>query len=501
MDSKRPLGGSDPRHWIAVPVLIVLILALTEAAAASRGGGIIARLAGLPGQRAAQQPSSTPVPKPTLLAQMEEARRQTQAAAPQTPYPWTLWTPTPDTRPTSTPDYSAFVYRRTDAGVIYWEPDLMFLIECFKAAEEIPYKIVNAWDQLDGPIYPYLTIYAGSYAPEEASPHGAVFVYLIRETDFCSPEVYLAPTADPDLEIVDADGHRLLVQSQETGSQLWFNIDTRSFEEALPTATPSPTPTPPGGPLPPSSLSDYVLFAQERITLGAMAAIRSGNIGVNDASPAGTFPELKLGTRTILAADTLSADTILVEQGATVSGILFFNELTTRQGAVVPGTRVDHVDLPILPWPESPPAEPGSASASFVVESGEVERLFPGRGGAIIVRPGGRLLLSGGLYEIRRFEVQDRASVECLGECEVRVTDEVVLGPAAHLGAAEPLDPLAFRIFIVRQGGIGLKTGPRCSIEAYILAPQSALTLGADGEYGGSFVGKTISIGARAAVH
>jgi len=164
---------------------------------------------------------------------------QTQDVALRTPRPpWTIRTPTPDLRPTTTPNFDGLPHRWTDVGVIFprWPDDLGMV--CYKTIDPPEGLLINNyWSQWDGPDEKRVYVYAGATANSAAGGLGSVMVAYTW--DPCTWEEYITPEPTGPLEITDARGHILQLESQT--STYYFNIDSRVFVSSFLTPTPPAT--------------------------------------------------------------------------------------------------------------------------------------------------------------------------------------------------------------------------------------------------------------------
>lgn len=166
---------------------------------------------------------------------VETALMETRQAAPLTPYPWTLWTPTRDLRPPASTPTPWFVdpHRLAPGGWIVWGGGADYGMICYKFnPEENPYTVVNFWRDIDGPVM----VEAGAYGSSQPRMVGAVFT---EGPHPCEPDVHLAPFSEGALEIIDVVGNVLLLRAQATGRLISFDADVEQYVEPIQTATPS----------------------------------------------------------------------------------------------------------------------------------------------------------------------------------------------------------------------------------------------------------------------
>lgn len=485
-------------HWALIleaTTLVILLVVLAFVARSTRLRLVPAAPAG--GGLPAAQPTSSSDFAATKWS-IVTAAVETREAAALTPVRLGP-TRTPDLRPTPTPYFGGLPYIRTDAGVIYWPAGLDMWADCYKGESPFPYWVENMWDQTDGPYYPWITAIAGGMGESKPPSQGAVFVLVGVAAHVCTPDTYFTPFQDGPVEIVAAEGHRLLLRSRNHGRYIWFDADAREFEEAVPTPTPTLTPTPEGGPRSPSDLGDYVLFALRNLKLGSDVRIETGNLGVNGGPDGPGRVQIDVGTKDRFGSNTtLSADSIAIGNDALVPGILFFNDLKAHPRAKVTGAKITPLELPLLVPPVVPTFSIDPEAEDLTVDETFPMQIMRGEYETITVRLGKTLQLMEGTYEFGSLIVEAKGRVECMNLCEVRVLNQVRVGPDSFLGMSRLIDPRGLTIYIARQGGVGFESLPRSMVEGLIYAPQADVVLGEDGKYMGTFLGMSVEVKTRA---
>ncbi len=144
---------------------------------------------------------------------------------------------------------------------------------------------------------------------------------------------------------------------------------------------------------------------------------------------------------------------------------------------------------------------PGSADLAVPPRSGS-EPVGAGAFGAVTVGRGGLLQLAGGAYQVRSIRLARSARLVCLDDCRIGVAEGVRLGARAQLGAAAGLiRPNRVRVDIAgATGRFAFWTGRRAIVAATIFAPAGAVVLGADGEYRGAYIGRSVVLQPRSRV-
>ncbi|MFC1932588.1 hypothetical protein ACFLXU_03025 [Chloroflexota bacterium] len=163
---------------------------------------------------------------------------------------------------------------------------------------------------------------------------------------------------------------------------------------------------------------NIVIFATDSIELKEGSAVESGgprgvgDIIVNNAGPGPTI-ELKVGVRVSTAAGSnLIADSLRIQNRATVAGSVFYNELDSKEP--VGGGSYSPLTLPVFSPGEIPPfmdAIPDDNN-HISVKQDESYPIPPGNYGKVDIKQGGSLVLSGaGIYNIRT--IRGGAKYEC----------------------------------------------------------------------------------------
>ncbi|MCC7358428.1 MAG: hypothetical protein IT317_03065, partial [Anaerolineales bacterium] len=146
---------------------------------------------------------------------------------PPSPTPWPTGYPGgPTPAPTATPGLSAWPNRVAGAGLI---------ISDSAGLPGWPIAVTNFWVQLRTGV----RVYAGVTS---AAGQGAVAV-LTESTDPDQPELYLTPSRAGAVQVVDARGERLVLQTLDGQATFYFDVPTRRFVDSLAVTSPAPTVT------------------------------------------------------------------------------------------------------------------------------------------------------------------------------------------------------------------------------------------------------------------
>ena len=155
-------------------------------------------------------------------------------------------------------------------------------------------------------------------------------------------------------------------------------------------------------------ISQVAVFATNSIQLKEGAAIHSGSVVVNEASPGPTLAggvELMVGIRaTTPAGYHLAADSIFIKSNAVVSGDVLVNELDNN--GTVEGSISAYAPpiFTLLPAFETTPMEEGDPPADITVLQGETITLDAGQYAILKVKQNGSVQFTGGIYDFTEFD-------------------------------------------------------------------------------------------------
>ncbi|MFC2015154.1 Ig-like domain-containing protein [Chloroflexota bacterium] len=256
---------------------------------------------------------------------------------------------------------------------------------------------------------------------------------------------------------------------------------------------------------------NVVLFATDSIELKEGSVIQSGgprsvgDIIVNDAGPGPTM-ELKVGVRVSTAAGSnLIADSIRIQNRATVAGSVYYNELDSKE--TIGGSMNSPVTLPIFGSGEIPAfmdAIPDDNN-DISVKQNESVSIPPGNYGKIDIKKGGSLVLgSTGIYNIRTIQAGPDTSVlvNAADEVDVRVAEDFTTGHNFIMrpvsGASIDASDIIFYVAGEIPGGKGtpiVDIGERSTISATMYLKAGRLVLRNGTNASGAFFATDIDVG------
>ena len=255
------------------------------------------------------------------------------------------------------------------------------------------------------------------------------------------------------------------------------------------------------------SFTELSVFATRSIWLKQNSEILSGSVGVNEAGE-GPFldsqVELSFGIGTQMAPGyCLKANRVKVKQNGICESDVYYNELTGI--GTVTGTQYTPLHLPLYEaLPEFHTGEPGTQD--ILLNQNEEFILDPGDYGDIQVKLEGKLIFTGGIYNIRNLKSGDNTQLVFRAPSEIRISEKFEAGQKSFIG---PEDSTAMNgsdiVFYV--GGINGNTGklgatPKAAkvglnntVFANFYVPNGTLWLRQNSEAEGSFIGKDVVVG------
>ena len=148
-----------------------------------------------------------------------------------------------------------------------------------------------------------------------------------------------------------------------------------------------------------NSLDSFVLFAQEEIKLEQGVQVSSGALGSN--------AEIEIEKDAVINGN-LFADKIAIDKNTTINGSASFNQLKLHKEAQILGTQTKPVQLPVANLPEVPDFPIGIQDFRF---EGQNNTLAAGSYKDVILEKDSRLVLEGGIYNLRKLEFKDGATL------------------------------------------------------------------------------------------
>jgi hypothetical protein len=241
-------------------------------------------------------------------------------------------------------------------------------------------------------------------------------------------------------------------------------------------------------------ISDFALYAQRSVTLGASDQINGGDVGVSTAASPSFGTQLRVGSSaTVQMSHSLLAPSVSLASGAHV-GDVQTNSLTNNGGtfgtqASFPGAAMP---VPVLGAPT------GSGGSNVNVPAFTITILSPGNYGTLSVT--GTVLLSAGSYTFTSVTMANQAHLGVVsGTATVSVAGSFSAGQFVTIASPgfQPAGQLVISVAGSDSGGAAaFSVGPSAGISALLSAPHGTLSLGNSTTATGAFGGFDVSVGA-----
>ncbi len=249
-----------------------------------------------------------------------------------------------------------------------------------------------------------------------------------------------------------------------------------------------------------------VMLATNSIVIGEKADIHSGSIVVNNqrsASPNPSLPELTIGEKASTPENfKVAASRILVRDGASIGGDVFFNTITNN--GTIRGDQTAPLALPVVRT--LPPFETATVGTNNItVAEKKVTTISPGNYGNVVVGSKGSLVFSsGGVYNFNSLWVKEKAKLVFNGPTHVRVLVAMRADEASYVGPAQgtTFDPAGIIVYVGGAGASGdfvssVMAGEKTSLYANFYAPNGTISLGGKTELTGALFGRDIVLGEK----
>jgi hypothetical protein len=233
-----------------------------------------------------------------------------------------------------------------------------------------------------------------------------------------------------------------------------------------------------------------VLYGRERIRLERGSRVH-GAVAVRDARAENT--EILLDPDVSVDGDVYG-DTVELRPNTRVTGTVFHNGLVLRPGAATGGASTP-LSLPLtMPFPTTP-------TVSFGVNDVDAKSSSSLPAGAYRdVRVGAdrRVLLDGGLYQLRSLSLSRNARLECASACEVRIADTLRVAAEGFLGPTPPSSLSSAAVQIAVAGTASF--AERVTLLAELSAPVADVRFGERALLTGRVLARAIELGQGAIV-
>jgi hypothetical protein len=256
-----------------------------------------------------------------------------------------------------------------------------------------------------------------------------------------------------------------------------------------------------------TGITNYSILAKHSLWLEQNSAILTGNIGVNEAGLP-PFLDSEVGLSVGISASTpagfaIKGNKIKVKLNAVVKGDVYYNEL--ENNGTISGSQNTPLELPLISsLPEFKSSSAGTEN--IVVPQNGQQILQPGSYGDILVRMNGRLILTGGEYNINNLTVGDDNQIIFQSRSEVKIAGKFDSGQGSYIGPEDTTTMSAKEIIFYvagingTNGNLGAtpkaaKIGISNMVKANFYVPNGTLWIRQNSEAEGSFIGKDVDVG------
>ena len=240
------------------------------------------------------------------------------------------------------------------------------------------------------------------------------------------------------------------------------------------------------------SVKDFVLLAQNSVTIHEGSSVNGGDVGTTGAAPTAGNNVTFSAQAQLTTTNNILAQSVLLAAGAVVGDVQtsHLTDLGSTHGTVAGYT-------PPPSLPTSPSAAPGSADLTTPPSQFTQITICPTDYKTVTVSTGTVLLLQAGVYNFQDLIVEANASIIALGPVEIRIAGRFIAMPATIIGTypSQPNAPSAGAIRIAVLG-----TDAPLPVSAG--TPPYAMTIGAQSSLTGTFLvpNGTADIGATSTV-
>lgn len=263
------------------------------------------------------------------------------------------------------------------------------------------------------------------------------------------------------------------------------------------------------GPRPPSGpqASDFVALGHEGVFLKSGVIVHSGDVAANQAA---SGPFLDSGSEMIIgnnvtatnAETDIYGDSLQLKSGSQVNDV-HYNE---KDGTgIILGTETTPITFPIVAsLPTVPAVFP--SPPDITIPASTSQNLAAGSYNNLTVNAGATVILTGGVYEFRNWDIRTNANVFFTAATEVRIAEKLNTNAGADVrpqtGAS--IDASDVKIFVngINGNGGAIGNNPKAAdfgmnnvVQANIYASNGTLEFASGVNAAGAFLGKWVVVG------
>jgi Pro-kumamolisin, activation domain len=222
-------------------------------------------------------------------------------------------------------------------------------------------------------------------------------------------------------------------------------------------------------------IADFVLYAEQRLTLGAENRVQGGDIGVRSAARDPAGGQLSAGSDSVIEPDRAIISPSVTLGHSVVRGEILSDALVDHGVPLRPERPFPISQMPALPLAPAPPA----GTEGVTVPAGQATSLTPGSYGALQVD--GSLVLNPGEYVFSSITVGRKARMVSVGTVQVLVLGYLVAGWEAEIHPLfeQEADQLAISVAGTDQSAAlpTVSFAERSRLCALLSAPHGSVTL------------------------
>ncbi|HVO73366.1 MAG TPA: hypothetical protein VMT35_05050, partial [Ignavibacteriaceae bacterium] len=213
--------------------------------------------------------------------------------------------------------------------------------------------------------------------------------------------------------------------------------------------------------------------------------------------------ELSAGVSTTASGYSVKANRIKVKQNSKINGDVYYNQLDNN--GTITGKKNTPLSLPLFTiLPEFKTSRPGTQN--ITVQSNKEQVLQPGSYGNIEIKLNGRLVLTGGEYNMKNLNAGFNTKILFQAPSVIKIADKFDSNEGSYIGpkdtAAISSKDIVFYIGGINGTGgslsalpVAAKIGIKNIVKANFYVPNGTLWIMMNSEAEGAFIAKDLSIG------
>ena len=238
----------------------------------------------------------------------------------------------------------------------------------------------------------------------------------------------------------------------------------------------------------------YVLLAKETVSLGTNSRVNSGDIGANGDGGGSVTVTIGLNAR-VSSSSKIKGDYIWLKTNSRV-GDVYYNEIKKGMNVKILGEEYTPIDLPVSSLPYFPSFSPGTTD--ITVNVGETLVLEEGDYRDVEVKTNGRLIFSGGIYNLKSLVASSNTRLYFDAPSEVRIEERMSIGTNCKVrpkpGSGIDASDIVFYVYGTDGSKKAVEFGVNNKVEVNIYAPNGTIWLKTNCDATGAYIGKYIVV-------